>query len=146
MIRLAALALLAFTLPAAAQVAGTSGSFADRFSAHAPLSQRITDPTLKPAVTIVGDIVRIGDLVENAGAAANVAIFRAPDLGQTGRVAAARVIEAVLPHEIVNLEARGLTEVVVRARPRQSRPKISRRVSRRRWPAGSGMPTAAILR
>ena len=62
---------------------------------------------------MVGEIVRIGDLVENAGAAANVAIFRAPDLGQTGRVAVERVIEAVLPHEIVDLETRGLTEVVV---------------------------------
>ena len=106
MIRLATLSLLALTLPAAAQiagaqVAGTNGSFLERFSAHAPLSQR-TGPTLKPAVTIVGEIVRIGDLVENAGAAANVPIFRAPDLGQTGRVAVERVIEAVLPHEIVD--------------------------------------------
>jgi flagellar basal body P-ring formation protein FlgA len=119
MIRLATLSLvtLALTLPAAAQiagaqVAGTNGSFLERFSAHAPLSQR-TGPTLKPAVTIIGEIVRIGDLVENAGAAANVPIFRAPDLGQTGRVAVERVIEAVLPHEIVNMETRGLTDVVV---------------------------------
>lgn len=113
MIRLATLSLLALTLPATAQVAGTNGSFADRFSAHAPLSQRATGPVLKPAVTVVGEIVRIGDLVENAGTAAQIAIFRAPDLGQTGRVTVERVIEAVLPHEIVNLETRGLTEVVV---------------------------------
>ena len=52
-------------------------------------------------------------LVENAGAAANIAIFRAPDLGQTGRVAVERVIEAVLPHEVVDLDTRALTEVVV---------------------------------
>jgi flagella basal body P-ring formation protein FlgA len=117
MIRLTTLSLLALALPATAQiagaqVAGTNGSFLERFSAHAPLSQR-TGPTLKPTVTIVGEIVRIGDLVENAGAAANVPIFRAPDLGQTGRVAVERVIEAVLPHEIVNMETRGLTDVVV---------------------------------
>jgi flagella basal body P-ring formation protein FlgA len=119
MIRLATLSLVTLTLalPAAAQiagaqVAGTNGSFLERFAAHAPLSQR-TGPTLKPTVTIVGEIVRIGDLVENAGAAANVPIFRAPDLGQTGRVAVERVIEAVLPHEIVNMETRGLTDVVV---------------------------------
>ena len=115
MIRLSA-SLLAFALhalPATAQVAGTNGSFADRFSASAPLSQRATGPALKPAVTVVGEIVRIGDLIENAGAAAQVAIFRSPDLGQTGRVAVERVIEAVRPHEIVDLETRGLTEVVV---------------------------------
>jgi len=121
MIRLATLShvtlTLALTLPAAAQtagaqVAGNNGSFLERFSAHAPLSQR-SGPTLKPAVTIVGEIVRIGDLVENAGAAANVPIFRAPELGQTGRVPVDRVIEAVLPHEIVDMETRGLTDVVV---------------------------------
>lgn len=115
---LATLSLLALTLPATSQMAGAqvadmNGSFADRFSAHAPLSQRASGPTLKPAVTVVGDIVRIGDLIENAGAAAQIAIFRSPDLGQTGRVAVERVIEAVLPHEIVGLETRGLTEVAV---------------------------------
>jgi flagellar basal body P-ring formation protein FlgA len=113
MIRLATLSLLALTLPASAQVAGGNGSFADRFSAHAPLSQISVGPVLKPAVTIVGEIVRIGDLVENAGAAANIPIFRAPDLGQTGRVAVERVIEALLPHEILDLETRGAREVVV---------------------------------
>ena len=117
MIRLTTISLLALAFPATAQIAGAqiagaNGSFLDRFSAHAPLTQR-SGPTLKSSVTIVGEIVRIGDLVENAGAAANVPIFRAPDLGQTGRVAVERVIEAVLPHEIVNMETRGLTDVVV---------------------------------
>jgi flagella basal body P-ring formation protein FlgA len=117
MIRLATLSLLALTFPAAAQIAGAqvgsiNGSFADRFSAYAPMA-RTSSPTLKPAVTVVGEIVRIGDLVENAGAAAHIAIFRAPDLGQTGRVAVERVIEAVLPHDVADLETRGLTEIVV---------------------------------
>jgi flagella basal body P-ring formation protein FlgA len=115
MIRLIALSFLALTLPAHAdaQGGGQGGSFAERFAAHAPLSKRASGPTLKSAVTIVGDIVRIGDLVENAGAAANVPIFRAPDLGQTGRVAVERVIAAVLPHEISDIETRGATQVVV---------------------------------
>jgi flagellar basal body P-ring formation protein FlgA len=120
MIRLATLSLLALTLPAAAQIAGaqvtgTNGSlpFIDRFSAHAPLTQRVSGPSFKPVVTIVGEFVRIGDLVENAGATANIAIFRAPDLGETGRVAVDRVIEAMLPHEVIGVETRGLTEIVV---------------------------------
>src|SRR5262245_63567260 len=103
MIRLTTFSLLALsliTLPAAAQVNGTA--FSDRFSAYAPSLQRITGPAIKPAVTINGEFVRIGDLVENAGAAANVAIFRAPDLGETGRVAVERVMEALLPHEIIS--------------------------------------------
>src|SRR5215218_3320375 len=115
MIRLATLALLALTLPAAAQVTGTNGSlpFIERFSAHAPLTQRATGPSFKPTVTIIGEFVRIGDLVDNAGATANIAIFRAPELGETGRVAVDRVLEAMLPHEIIGVETRGLTEIVV---------------------------------
>jgi flagella basal body P-ring formation protein FlgA len=70
-------------------------------------------PALKRQVTVVGDIVRIGDLVENAGAVADIAVFRAPDLGQTGSVPAARVREAVRPHHIIALETRGLDEVLV---------------------------------
>src|SRR5262245_43596309 len=100
MIRLVTLSLLALTLPAAAAITGTA--FSDGFSAYAPSLKRTSGPAIKPAVTINGEFVRIGDLVENAGAAANVAIFRAPDLGETGRVAVERVMEALLPHEIIS--------------------------------------------
>lgn len=111
MIKLATLSLLAFTVPAAAQNA--PASFSERFAAHAPLAQRSTAPSLKPAITITGDLVRIGDLVENAGALAHIAIFRAPDLGETGRVSVDRVIDALAPHELFKLDTRGLTEVAV---------------------------------
>jgi flagella basal body P-ring formation protein FlgA len=70
-------------------------------------------PALRREVTVTGEIVRIGDLVENAGAVAEVAIFRAPDLGQTGSVAAASVRDAVRPHHIVSLDTRGLAAVQV---------------------------------
>lgn len=114
MIRMATLSLLALTVPAAAQV-NTSGSlsFTERFAAYAPRPQRTTGPAIKPAVTITGDIVRIGDLVENAGAAAHVAIFRAPGLGETGRVSVDRILDALLPHEIFKVDTRGLTDVMV---------------------------------
>src|SRR5262245_13182685 len=72
-----------------------------------------TGPALKREATITGDLVRIGDIVDNAGAATEVAIFRAPDLGQSGSVSAARVIEAVRPHHILGLDTRGLDEVRV---------------------------------
>ena len=70
-------------------------------------------PALKHAVTVTGEIVRIGDLVENAGVVAEVAIFRAPDLGQSGSVPAARVLDAVRPHHIIQLDTRGIDEVMV---------------------------------
>ena len=70
-------------------------------------------PRLKELVTVTSDIVRIGDLVDNAGMAANIAVFRAPDLGQTGAVGITRVAEALRPHDIGALDMHGLTEVVV---------------------------------
>ena len=70
-------------------------------------------PSLKAAATVTGDIVRIGDLVENAGAVADVPIFRAPDLGQTGSVPVASVLAAIQGHHLVGLDSRGLSEVAV---------------------------------
>src|SRR5947209_10678843 len=68
---------------------------------------------LKSQVTVSSDIVRIGDLVENAGASANTPIFRAPDLGQTGAVPVRAVLDAVRPHGLIGLDARGLSEIAV---------------------------------
>jgi flagellar basal body P-ring formation protein FlgA len=80
-------------------------------------------PTLKRQVTVMSDIVRIGDLVENSGAVADVAIFRAPDLGQTGGVSVSSVIEAVRTHHITGLDTRGLGEVSVTRASRAITPK-----------------------
>jgi flagella basal body P-ring formation protein FlgA len=70
-------------------------------------------PTLKAEAMVSSEIVRIGDLVENAGAVADVPIFRAPDLGQSGAVRASRVADAVRPHHIIGLDTHGLTEIMV---------------------------------
>jgi len=52
-----------------------------------------------------------------------VAIFRAPDLGQTGSVPAASVRDAVRPHHILSLDTRGLAEVMVTRASRAVAPK-----------------------
>lgn len=70
-------------------------------------------PVLRAEAVVTGDLVRIGDLVENAGIIANIAIFRAPDLGTTGAVSADAVVEAVRAHALVGLDTGGLSEVVV---------------------------------
>jgi flagella basal body P-ring formation protein FlgA len=70
-------------------------------------------PVLKSDALVNGSIVRVGDLVENAGIIANVAIFRAPDLGLTGVVPADAVVEAVRTHGLVGLDTNGISEVVV---------------------------------
>jgi flagellar basal body P-ring formation protein FlgA len=99
MIRTATLiAALVFAAPVAAQTTETD----------APAG-----PALKREATVTGEIVRIGDLIENAGVVAEVPIFRAPDLGHTGSVPAVRVLDAVRRHHIIWVNTRGLDEVLV---------------------------------
>jgi flagella basal body P-ring formation protein FlgA len=64
-------------------------------------------------VTVSSDYVRLGDLLDNAGAAANEPIFRAPDLGTTGTVQAARVLAAARAKRIEAIDDQGLAEVAV---------------------------------
>jgi flagella basal body P-ring formation protein FlgA len=70
-------------------------------------------PMLKSEAIVTGEIVRIGDLIENAGIVSNVPVFRAPDLGSTGAVPVDAVIEAVRTHALVGLDTAGLSEVLV---------------------------------
>jgi flagella basal body P-ring formation protein FlgA len=70
-------------------------------------------PTLRREATVSGELVRIGDLIENAGAAAGTAIFRAPDLGETGAVEAFRIIDAVRPYGLIGVDSQGIGKVVV---------------------------------
>jgi len=83
------------------------------FGREAVAETKAGTPRLKELVTISSEIVRIGDLVENAGAAADVPVFRAPDLGQTGAVLVPRIIEALRPYDLAGLDTAGLNEVVV---------------------------------
>jgi flagella basal body P-ring formation protein FlgA len=70
-------------------------------------------PKLKPEATVTGNLVRIGDLVENAGIIADIPIFRSPDLGTTGTVSAEAVRDAVRPYALKGLDTGGLSEVAV---------------------------------
>ena len=51
--------------------------------------------------------------LDNAGAVAEMAIFRAPDPGQTGTVSARKIAEAVRQHQIIGLDTRGIEQVSV---------------------------------
>ena len=85
-------------------------------------------PALKASVSVAGDVVRIGDLVENAGPVADTPIFRAPDLGTTGAVATDRILDAIRPHQLVGIDTRGLAQVIV---TRASRAISAREISNR---------------
>lgn len=94
------------TLTAAALFAAASG-------AACAQSAEPARPYLKHDVTVTSSVVRIGDLIENAGIVANIPIFRAPDLGTTGTVPVETVIAAVRPHALVGFDTGGLADVVV---------------------------------
>jgi flagella basal body P-ring formation protein FlgA len=83
-------------------------------------------PALKTSATVTSDVVRIGDLVENAGPVADIPIFRAPDLGTTGAVATDRIVEAIRPHQLIDIDTRGLAQVIV---TRASRPITAQEIS-----------------
>ncbi len=110
------------TLALLLALAGSAAAQADR-------------PALRANVTVTSDIVHIGDLVENAGPVANIPIFRAPDLGTSGAVATERVIEAIRPHQLIDIDTNGLAEVIV---TRLSRAITAQEISARIAQALSG--------
>ena len=73
----------------------------------------IAAPTLRAQVTVEGDVVRIGDMVENAGTAAQIAIYRSPDLGTTGTLPIAQVINTLQAHQVIGVDTRDIKSVSV---------------------------------
>ena len=73
----------------------------------------IAPPVLRGSVTISGDIVRIGDIIDNAGSAAQIAIYRAPDLGTTGSLQVAQVLSALRAHQVIGVDTRDIKAVSV---------------------------------
>src|SRR6185437_3440951 len=83
------------------------------FTGAAVAQDATPHPVLKANVVVNGDLVRIGDVVDNAGIIAKVPIFRAPDLGMTGTVPAEAVAEAVGQYKLIGLDTNGISEVTV---------------------------------
>ncbi|MCK1394910.1 flagellar basal body P-ring formation chaperone FlgA [Bradyrhizobium sp. 1] len=88
-------ALLALALPAQA---------ADDF---------IATPTLRANVTVSSDVVRVGDLIDNAGSAALIAVYRSPDLGTTGALPVAQVLSVLRAKQVIGVMTGDIKEVQV---------------------------------
>ncbi|TQF34355.1 flagellar basal body P-ring formation chaperone FlgA [Bradyrhizobium sp. UNPA324] len=88
-------ALLALASPAAA---------ADDF---------IASPTLRASVTVTSDVVRVGDLIDNAGSAALVPVYRSPDLGTTGALPVAQVLSVLRAKQVIGVMTGDIKEVQV---------------------------------
>ena len=68
---------------------------------------------LRAGVTVTSDVVRIGDVIDNAGPAAQIAIYRAPDLGTTGSLPTAQVIAALRAHQVIGVDTKDIKEITV---------------------------------
>ena len=99
MLRVAVIAALLALVPGAAALAADP--------AASPV------PKLKREAVVSGDLVRIGDLIDGAGTAAGIAIFRAPDIGETGTVPAYQVLAATRAYGLERVDTQGNTEVAV---------------------------------
>jgi flagella basal body P-ring formation protein FlgA len=100
--------LLATALIAASSAAGvaqTPETFANR--------NVIAAPVLRANVQVSGDLVRIGDVIDNAGSAAQIAIYSAPDLGTTGSLSVAQVLNTLRTHHVIGVDTRDLKEISV---------------------------------
>src|SRR5262249_44949114 len=76
-------------------------------------SDIIAAPVLRANVVVTSDIVRIGDVIDNAGASGRIAIYRAPDPGTTGTLPVAQVISALRAHQVIGVDTRDLREISV---------------------------------
>jgi flagella basal body P-ring formation protein FlgA len=104
--------LLAAALTAtssAAALAQVQERFQDSFASRNVLAA----PMLRASVQVSGDLVRIGDVIDNAGSAGQIAIYRAPDLGTTGTLPVAQVLNTLRTHRVIGVDTRDLKEIAV---------------------------------
>jgi flagella basal body P-ring formation protein FlgA len=73
-------------------------------------------PALKAEITVSGDVVRLGDLLSEAGPEAARPLFHAPAPGGHGTLAVERVLEAAAEAGLTGIATRGLSVVLVRRR------------------------------
>jgi flagella basal body P-ring formation protein FlgA len=75
--------------------------------------ETIAPPVLHAKVSVSSDVVRIGDVVDNAGTFSQIAIYRAPDLGTTGSLPVAQVLTALRTQGVIGVDTRDIKQVTV---------------------------------
>ncbi len=68
---------------------------------------------LRSTISVTDDVIRIGDMFENAGRAADIAIFRSPAPGKVGVLTPTRVAYALRNHGLRWRNAIGVAEVII---------------------------------
>ncbi|UFW46913.1 MULTISPECIES: flagellar basal body P-ring formation chaperone FlgA [Bradyrhizobium] len=73
----------------------------------------IAAPMLRASVTVTSDVVRVGDLIDNAGSAALIPVYRSPDLGTTGALPVAQVLSVLRAKQVIGVMTGDIKEVQV---------------------------------
>lgn len=82
-------------------------------TAYSGLAQAQNTPVLREQIKVFNDLVTLGDLFENAGEASSAPVFRAPERGTKGVVAAKRVAASAHRHGLKWRNPGGLRDVTV---------------------------------
>ena len=77
------------------------------------VSPALAGPTLRAETLVDGDVVTVGDLFDGAEGLEGIALFRAPEPGQTGPLPAAAALSAARRAGVRDAEANGVREVFV---------------------------------
>ena len=83
----------------------------------------IAAPVLRANVSVAGELVRIGDVIDNAGSFGKIAIYRAPELGTTGTLPTAQVLSVLRAHQVIGVDTRDLREISVTRLARTLQPR-----------------------
>lgn len=75
--------------------------------------ETIAVPVLRANVAVTSEVVRIGDVIDNAGSFGQIAIYRAPDPGTTGSLPTAQVLSALRAHRVIGVDTKDIREVTV---------------------------------
>jgi flagellar basal body P-ring formation protein FlgA len=94
-------------LATALLAAGAAPSFAQN------RPETVAAPVLRASIDVASDVVRIGDVVDNAGNASQIAIYRAPDPGTTGSLPVAQVLAALRAHQVIGVDTKDLKAISV---------------------------------
>jgi flagella basal body P-ring formation protein FlgA len=101
------------TLMLATALVSVTATFAVAQGTGHDVVDTIAAPVLRASVNVTSDLVRIGDVIDNAGPAASIAIYRAPDLGTTGSLPTSQIITALRAHQVIGVDTRDIKEVAV---------------------------------
>jgi flagella basal body P-ring formation protein FlgA len=73
----------------------------------------VAPPVLRAKISVSSDVVRIGDVVDNAGTFTQIAIYRAPDLGTTGSLPVAQVLTTLRAQGVIGVDAKDIKQITV---------------------------------